>query len=134
RGGRRAARAGRRAPHQHRRGRPVEQPPGHARHLPGHRGGAPAPRRGRPAPGARLPDRAGPRDRGRPGRAPLRSHPRPGARLSPERPMSIEPADLLAIKTIGDVQLSPDGARVAYTLVEINAEADEYQSAIWVVP
>jgi dipeptidyl aminopeptidase/acylaminoacyl peptidase len=48
--------------------------------------------------------------------------------------MAVEPADLLAIKTVGDVQLSPDGTRVAYTLVEIDAEADEYRSAVWVVP
>src|SRR5262249_40923903 len=69
-----------------------------------------------------------------PRRPPLGGDAGAGARLTTERSMSIEPADLLAIKTIGDVQLSPDGTRVAFTLVEIDAEADEYRSAVWVVP
>ena len=46
----------------------------------------------------------------------------------------IQPEDLLAIKTIADVQLSPDGTRVAYVLTEIDAEKDEYRSAIWIAP
>ena len=45
-----------------------------------------------------------------------------------------EPEDLLAIKTVADAQLGPDGSRVAYTVTEIDAEVDEYRSAIWVVP
>src|ERR671934_164574 len=43
-------------------------------------------------------------------------------------------ADLLALKTISDVQLSPDGARIAYVLTQIDVEQDEYRSSIWVVP
>ena len=42
-------------------------------------------------------------------------------------------ADLLAFKTIPDVQLSPDGHRVAFVVSEIDAERDEYRSAIWVL-
>ena len=46
----------------------------------------------------------------------------------------VQPEDLLAIKTIADVQVSPDGSRVAYVVNEIDAEKDEYRSTIWVVP
>lgn len=42
--------------------------------------------------------------------------------------------DLLHIKSVSDVQLSPDGTRVAYVLTSIDAEKDEYRSSIWVVP
>ena len=41
--------------------------------------------------------------------------------------------DLLAFKTIPAAQLSPDGRRVAFVVSEIDAERDEYRSAIWVV-
>ncbi len=43
--------------------------------------------------------------------------------------MPIEPRDLLAVKLVGDVQVSPDGTRVAYTVTEVDVEADEYRSA-----
>ena len=45
-----------------------------------------------------------------------------------------QPEDILAIKTIADVQISPDGSRVAYVVSEIDAAKDEYRSGIWVVP
>lgn len=44
----------------------------------------------------------------------------------------IQPEDFLAIKTAADVQLSPDGARVAFVLSEIDGEKDEYRTSIWV--
>jgi len=43
----------------------------------------------------------------------------------------VEPRDLLRFKTIGDVALSPDGEHVAFTVVRIDEEADEYRSSIW---
>ncbi len=46
----------------------------------------------------------------------------------------IQPEDLLALKTIAEAQISPDGTRVAYVLTEIDAEEDEYRSTIWIVP
>lgn len=46
----------------------------------------------------------------------------------------IEPEDLLAIKTVGEVRISPDGTRVAYILVEVDVEKDEYRTSIWTVP
>ncbi len=51
---------------------------------------------------------------------------------TPSRP--IQPEDLLSLKTISDVQMSPDGSRVAYVLTEIDAEKDEYRTSIWVAP
>jgi dipeptidyl aminopeptidase/acylaminoacyl peptidase len=48
--------------------------------------------------------------------------------------VAIEPEALLALRTVGDVQPSPDGRLVAYTVTEVDAEADEYRSAVWVVP
>lgn len=48
-------------------------------------------------------------------------------------PRPVEPQDLLALKTIAEVQLAPDGRRAAYPLTEVDAAADEYRSAIWVV-
>ena len=44
----------------------------------------------------------------------------------------MEPRDLLRFKTVGDVALSPDGEHVAFTVVRIDEEADEYRSSIWV--
>src|SRR6266542_5294687 len=46
----------------------------------------------------------------------------------------VRPEHLLAIKTVADVQLAPDGRRVAYVLTEVDAKKDENRSAIWVVP
>lgn len=41
--------------------------------------------------------------------------------------------DLLAMRFVSDPQLSPDGARVAFVLKDIDREANEYRSAIWIV-
>ncbi|MGH2356310.1 MAG: hypothetical protein ACRDJN_32290, partial [Chloroflexota bacterium] len=47
-------------------------------------------------------------------------------------PRAVQPEDLLAIKTVADAQLSPDGSRVAYVLNEIDAEADGLRTSIWI--
>jgi len=46
----------------------------------------------------------------------------------------MQPEDLLRLKSIDEVQLSPDGRLVAFVVREIDASKDEYRSAIWVVP
>ena len=46
----------------------------------------------------------------------------------------IKPEDLLLIKIIADVQLPPDGGRVAYSLTEVDFENDDYTTSIFVVP
>ncbi len=46
---------------------------------------------------------------------------------------AVDVEDLLAIKGVADAQLSPDGRRVAYVLSEIDREADDYRTSIWLV-
>ena len=46
----------------------------------------------------------------------------------------IVPEDLMAIKSVADVQLSLDGRHVAYVLTEISLEEDSYRSTIWIAP
>jgi dipeptidyl aminopeptidase/acylaminoacyl peptidase len=41
--------------------------------------------------------------------------------------------DLTALHWIADPQISPDGTRVAFTRAWVDAEADEYRTAIWIV-
>ena len=42
--------------------------------------------------------------------------------------------DILALKTVSDPQLSPDGTRVAYVVSELNRDASDYQTDVWLVP
>ncbi len=44
----------------------------------------------------------------------------------------IEPEDLYAIKLVDDPQITPDGQRVAYVVVEIDRKTYEYHRTIWV--
>ena len=46
----------------------------------------------------------------------------------------MDAADLLAFKTIPELDISPDGARVAYVVTWIDAQKDEYRSTIHVAP
>jgi dipeptidyl aminopeptidase/acylaminoacyl peptidase len=48
-----------------------------------------------------------------------------------KRPMTVE--DVLAIKSVGDVQLGPDGSRVAYVVTERNFDENINDSDLWVV-
>lgn len=57
---------------------------------------------------------------------------RSNARVYDRRP--VDASDILAFRAVPDAQLSPDGARVAYVLTEVDAERDEYRSTVWVVP
>src|SRR5437773_6001213 len=42
--------------------------------------------------------------------------------------------DILALKTVSDPQLSPDGTRVAYVVSELNRDGSDYQTDVWLVP
>jgi dipeptidyl aminopeptidase/acylaminoacyl peptidase len=42
--------------------------------------------------------------------------------------------DVIALKTVSDPQLSPDGKAVAYVVESLNAERDAYQTDVWLVP
>jgi dipeptidyl aminopeptidase/acylaminoacyl peptidase len=44
------------------------------------------------------------------------------------------PQDLYELRWVMDVRLSPDGARVAYVVCEIDRESNEYVSSIWSMP
>jgi dipeptidyl aminopeptidase/acylaminoacyl peptidase len=46
----------------------------------------------------------------------------------------MDAADLLAFKTIPELDISPDGTRVAYVVKSIDMERDEYRSTIHVAP
>jgi dipeptidyl aminopeptidase/acylaminoacyl peptidase len=46
----------------------------------------------------------------------------------------MDAADLLAFRTIPELDISPDGTRVAYVVTSIDPEKDEYRSVIHVAP
>ncbi len=45
----------------------------------------------------------------------------------------LNPNDLLRLKTLGDVALSPDGRNIAYTLREASLPDDRYKNSLWMV-
>ncbi len=49
-----------------------------------------------------------------------------------KRPMTFD--DLMAVKRVGDAQISPDGSRVAYVVTEIDKNLNRGKRGIWVVP
>jgi dipeptidyl aminopeptidase/acylaminoacyl peptidase len=46
----------------------------------------------------------------------------------------MQPDDAYRFRTVGDVQVSPDGARVAYVVGSADRESDELRTEIWVAP
>ena len=44
----------------------------------------------------------------------------------------LEPEDLYGIKLVEDPQITPDGERIAYVVVEIDRKTYEYHRSIWV--
>lgn len=42
--------------------------------------------------------------------------------------------DLYAFHWVGSPQISPDGAKVVYTLVQVAANHDDYETALWIAP
>ena len=42
--------------------------------------------------------------------------------------------DILALKTVSDPRLSPDGRWVAYVVSELNHDGSEYQTDVWLAP
>ncbi len=49
-------------------------------------------------------------------------------------PRALEPDDILRLQAVGDPQISPDGARVVYTVGAMDGEQDKAYSALWLVP
>ncbi len=48
-----------------------------------------------------------------------------------KRPMTVD--DLLAVKSVGDPQLSPDGRSIVYVVSEVDKDAGKTNSALWLV-
>ena len=44
------------------------------------------------------------------------------------------PEDLKKIKTVSDLQISPDGKRILFTVATVNDREDGYDSHVWVIP
>jgi len=42
--------------------------------------------------------------------------------------------DLYAFRWIASPQISPDGARIVYTLVTVNSKHDNYETSLWIIP
>jgi len=47
---------------------------------------------------------------------------------------SITETDLYAFRWIASPQISPDGAKIVYTLVIVNAKHDNYETSLWIIP
>src|SRR6188472_925935 len=52
--------------------------------------------------------------------------------IMPER-QPFKPEDLVRLKTVSEVQIAPDGSRIAYTQTRVDPEQDAYHSWIYVV-
>jgi dipeptidyl aminopeptidase/acylaminoacyl peptidase len=52
--------------------------------------------------------------------------------IASDRPMTID--DLLAIKSVSDPQLSPDGQMVVYVVSELDRATDKTNSSLWSIP
>jgi len=46
----------------------------------------------------------------------------------------IAETDLYAFRWIASPQISPDGAKIAYALVTVNAKHDNYEMSLWIIP
>jgi dipeptidyl aminopeptidase/acylaminoacyl peptidase len=56
-----------------------------------------------------------------------------GAAAAPsQRGMSID--DVMALRTVSDPQLSPDGRRIVFTVTEVDQKANLNTSSLWIVP
>ncbi|HEY1343021.1 MAG TPA: S9 family peptidase [Bryobacteraceae bacterium] len=47
---------------------------------------------------------------------------------------AITETDIYAFQWIANPQISPDGARIVYTLVKVTPKHDSYETALWIVP
>jgi dipeptidyl aminopeptidase/acylaminoacyl peptidase len=52
--------------------------------------------------------------------------------IAAKRP--ITETDLYAFRWIAAPQISPDGAKIVYTLVTVNAKHDNYETSLWIIP
>ena len=45
----------------------------------------------------------------------------------------VTPEDMFVIKDVGDVRISPDGARVVYSVISIGRAKNGYSSSLWMI-
>jgi len=53
--------------------------------------------------------------------------------LGADAPRPITETDLYAFQWIAAPQISPDGSRIVYTLVTVNAKHDNYETSLWMI-
>src|SRR5215210_3320229 len=56
----------------------------------------------------------------------------PSIRAAEKRPVTID--DLMKVRNILDLRMSPDGTEVLYVLSVLDAEKGKYNTNVWVVP
>ena len=54
--------------------------------------------------------------------------------IAAENKRPIAETDLYAFRWIAAPQISPDGSRIVYTLVTVNAKHDNYDTSLWIIP
>jgi dipeptidyl aminopeptidase/acylaminoacyl peptidase len=54
--------------------------------------------------------------------------------LAAENKRHITETDLYAFRWIASPQISPDGAKIIYTLVTVNTKHDNYETSLWIIP
>jgi dipeptidyl aminopeptidase/acylaminoacyl peptidase len=54
--------------------------------------------------------------------------------LAAENKRPITQTDLYAFRWMASPQISPDGAKIVYTLVTVNAKHDNYETSLWIIP
>jgi dipeptidyl aminopeptidase/acylaminoacyl peptidase len=52
---------------------------------------------------------------------------------APSAPRPITERDILAFRWVADPRISPDGAQVAYTLVQVAPDGNKYETSLWIV-
>ena len=53
---------------------------------------------------------------------------------TPDAKRRITDTDLYAFQWAASPQISPDGSKIVYALVKVNAKHDNYETALWIVP
>ena len=57
-----------------------------------------------------------------------------GEGAAPEKKRNITEKDLFDFVWIGEMQVSPDGARVVFVRVAVNEKREGYETSLWMVP
>jgi dipeptidyl aminopeptidase/acylaminoacyl peptidase len=58
----------------------------------------------------------------------------PAAAPAPATPRAVTVGDLMGLRSISDVRISPDGSRIAYVVSRPSLESDEHEAVLYAVP